>query len=764
MPLTAGEVEAVLIARDNMSPVMQLAAARVADLEYKLGTLGVNSVSAFNVMNAQLAIAKERLANLEAGNNTFSTSMNQVDSIATRLITRMAILYAVRETFSFIVDMFTAADAMVKLSDTTGITLGKLQELQYTADQIGVPFSKTSSILESFEKHLAQNKMATEDALESIGLSFSKIFAMSPDERITAVLTAIGKIPDAVVRARVELELFGTEGVDPLARKFAIMGKSIQDSNAILSDETVHALANTVSLYRGFWTDLKPIIEKIIDGGQRATAALAGVFMNPNTGGGSPNSPLPVTPVGDTPDVNVPKLPNGINVQGNPFPTGSIVDYIDKLKAAASGERALTDEQIAQMTELKNLNMLTEQNAALLTKNGVNLDINTAKFKQFVELEKQKEAGDKAAATASEHYWRALDELNSAGTNWQATLDEMNGAQVESIKWAMQAGIANKDLELVYEANAVQIHAVAAELKNENAERKIQAAATLEITKLSDELNQIVGDQGATAYQKQVNAIEKWSADLVAKMSKAGTDTTEFYDRLSNVVLAMYRGLAVDWKALSETATNDSKESLQQIADKAAATYTEALKHVGKWSDGAIDKFRQVRDAAQQAADNWGTAIVNNSAKALQAIDTVTKGFFAQIDAMNAANNAASAGLQSTTGTRAPHLENGVFVDGNGNPMSTANPTGFQLPGFKLPGFAQGGVVTVGEFGAERVALPSGSTVFPHGAGPGGSNVTVNVEMNVSGMLDPATIRNVSTEVSKAIMKEAKNSLPFLSR
>jgi hypothetical protein len=75
-----------------------------------------------------------------------------------------------------------------------------------------------------------------------------------------------------------------------------------------------------------------------------------------------------------------------------------------------------------------------------------------------------------------------------------------------------------------------------------------------------------------------------------------------------------------------------------------------------------------------------------------------------------------------------------------------------------------GGAAIVGEQGPELVNLPRGSDVYPTGTGPAAGGVTFApgaVVVQVSGLLDPRTIRELSTGVSDEIMRKAKLSRTF---
>jgi hypothetical protein len=98
----------------------------------------------------------------------------------------------------------------------------------------------------------------------------------------------------------------------------------------------------------------------------------------------------------------------------------------------------------------------------------------------------------------------------------------------------------------------------------------------------------------------------------------------------------------MDWAALTKAATTESKAGLQQIADGAQATYQEALKHVGEWSDSSIEKFRTTAEEAQKAADMFGTGWDANAKKAAAATGAMADAVIGSIHAITMASQAAT--------------------------------------------------------------------------------------------------------------------------
>jgi hypothetical protein len=121
-----------------------------------------------------------------------------------------------------------------------------------------------------------------------------------------------------------------------------------------------------------------------------------------------------------------------------------------------------------------------------------------------------------------------------------------------------------------------------------------------------------------------------------------GIVDAQYWDALEARWKQKNAAIGTDWAALTNAATTQSKAGLQQIADGAQATYQEALKHVGEWSDASIEKFRTTAEAAQKAADMFGTSWADNADKAKKKVDEMAASTIGSIHAIAAASASAT--------------------------------------------------------------------------------------------------------------------------
>lgn len=111
-------------------------------------------------------------------------------------------------------------------------------------------------------------------------------------------------------------------------------------------------------------------------------------------------------------------------------------------------------------------------------------------------LKAETDATTKATAEAKKHA-DAMEELNSTGTGWIGTLDTMDGAVVEAIKYYLEAGVSQGNLATAYDLTGAQIKAVASLLAKETAATREATAAKERYAKAVEEVNSVgVGWQG----------------------------------------------------------------------------------------------------------------------------------------------------------------------------------------------------------------------------------------------------------------------------
>jgi hypothetical protein len=438
--------------------------------------------------------------------------------------------------------------------------------------------------------------------------------------------------------------------------------------------------------------------------------------------------------------------------------SGHLVE-VAKDAAAAGGFEALTEKIKAADAAIAALSETQRSQLSAALQAGVSdmKELQERTGLSEAALRRFKESSDEAAK-AQQKYRDALADLKATGDGWKGTLDTIDGAVVEGAKALLQAGMSAERVATLYALLPPQLAAVEKSLDSDTAALKRQSDTIAAVSKLWSEYFGLRERQGATDMDQQVAEIQRWYDEQVAAAKRAGTLTGEFYAALDAERQAKLAQISTDWAAINATMTTESQRGLQQFADRALATYQEALKHVGEWKDGTIEAYRRAAEAAQMAANNFGAGFTSNAQAAAAALDSV----IAKVDEVSKAISGVFAGqaLPSAESLTAAAGRPGSLLGFSPGLMvqsmlsSVAN-----LP---WPARATGGNVSagqtymVGERGPELFTPGSSGFITPNGSAGGVGPVTINV----SGVMDPSTASQLADAVERELMRRMARRLP----
>lgn len=649
MPLDVGEVRAVLSARDTMTPAMAAAAENVAKLEYQLGTLGTTSVESFYKMNYALEQAQIKLNALRlaadsgaAGiDNVSKTSaagvqqMANLEGMAMRVIERMALMWAIREAVTFIVDLYEAAEAARNLSDKLDLSVASVLDWEKASAAAGVTTEKSAAALDHFNKIFTNTKMASEDALESIGLSYDKLFKLSNDDRLRTVAEHVLALPTALQRSRAEFEIWGAGVDDAILNGFVKTMSTATEAANKMADETTRGMAQTVDSYKHLVVDAGSFIGDYLEiWTQRAAHTFgpffgAGGFFNNDYSGKLP-------------------APSGPGA-GQTVSTGQDPDaYIQQLRDQQEAVGKLTDAEFKRLIALKEMNLLD-------TAHVNQLHIGTEAYKEFLKFESDEQKLVSEGLTKTKEWNRVLLESQQLGEGWRGTLATIPLALQATIVAQHAAGMSLSDLGKLWQQTPAQMEAMRKGIAETTEVEKKHALALLDIELISARIADITSKQDPQATERSAKAADiqlAYEREIIRlKKEKLNVD-----DMAALSALAAEKrdrelaGLEIDYARTRKNNTEDTRRGLQETADIERARYQDALQYIGVWSDSTIEEYRKTAEAAQRAADMFGTAYQVNAAKALGAVKVATASISADLQAMIDAGNAVITGFAPGTG------------------------------------------------------------------------------------------------------------------
>lgn len=238
------------------------------------------------------------------------------------------------------------------------------------------------------------------------------------------------------------------------------------------------------------------------------------------------------------------------------------------------------------------------------------------------------------------------------------------------------------------------------------------------------------------AGDEYVESVKKWGG-IWDEMARVGRDAakklydaqlkaaTEGMERQQKIMIDKWRETAADVEAIDNELSEHSQAGLQKIADKAKATYEKAAEYAGIMSDSSIEHFKKLAEEAQKRANEFGTAFVDNAARAAAAIAGLT--IIGTAPTFNP--NATVGSLPSSLAQRGV-----VEFRAAGGPVSAGSP------------------YMVGEQGPELFVPGANGSILPNGGGVTVYNTfqIVDTESNIA--------RRVSEYLTRSILSGRKVS------
>ncbi len=209
--------------------------------EKELQRLGAQAQEAVSKMQ-KLGIGVP--ANLQAIANAAKPAevgLSSLISTASGLAAAVGVGFSVGAVVNFGKSILADADALVKMSDKTGISIAALQRFQVAADDSGNTIEDITGAVNQMQNRLAGGDASAVGALQKLGLSLAQIQALSPDQQFIAISDALRKIQDPSQQVNIAMDLFGRQGAEvlpTLKRGF----DDLKDSIVGMSEDTARTL------------------------------------------------------------------------------------------------------------------------------------------------------------------------------------------------------------------------------------------------------------------------------------------------------------------------------------------------------------------------------------------------------------------------------------------------------------------------------------------------------------------------------------------
>ncbi len=196
-------------------------------------------------------LAKKTFQEMTSTAKDAESGYSQLDGIVTRMIERVAVMYALHGGAAFIEDIYKQAKALEDMSNNLDIGIGKLQEWEYATEKSGVKMTALTQAADVLGRKMAKGEDGVASAIDTLGLSWEALWRADPGERFDQVARAVAEVQDKITRTGLEVQLFGTDKIDGLVKHLQGLEQQAND--------TVKSLALAANAYQQEWDWIKKI-------------------------------------------------------------------------------------------------------------------------------------------------------------------------------------------------------------------------------------------------------------------------------------------------------------------------------------------------------------------------------------------------------------------------------------------------------------------------------------------------------------------------
>ena len=253
----------------------------------------------------------EIAANKKEWESNFGAIISQVRQASIALVAfggavTFGLLGAVRGTIEL-------RQELRRLSAMTGMSAGAAKDFYYAAERSGIGAGRAAFAVLHLERALDEARRGTSEyvqALSAIGLSYSALQYMTPEQQIETVVRALADVEDPARRAATSITLFGRSGPEivtmfgPLGQlegAFSDAARSVDDLKSAVTTVLTPALAegagNIANIINAInnWISVNPGLASSIGG---VVAAVGGIALVLGTIGATASFVLPMIVAG----------------------------------------------------------------------------------------------------------------------------------------------------------------------------------------------------------------------------------------------------------------------------------------------------------------------------------------------------------------------------------------------------------------------------------------------------------------------------------
>lgn len=189
----------------------------------------------------------------------FGTFREKLGAAFTRLGVITGLIGGVTAAVGYLTAEFVdQGDALADQAEGLNMSTKALQTWQFAAGTVGIESDKLGMIISKLQSKITEGSDGTKEAFAALGVNFSKLRKMSPEQQLTHITEAFSRLPDTVNKTALANEIFGKSGYKllPVLNAGAAGLKGIYDeakrTGYILSDNTNNAVNKADAAFNQF--------------------------------------------------------------------------------------------------------------------------------------------------------------------------------------------------------------------------------------------------------------------------------------------------------------------------------------------------------------------------------------------------------------------------------------------------------------------------------------------------------------------------------
>lgn len=206
-----------------------------------IATLNIALTATSKAFGKGLDFAQDKLGKFRKG-------LTKLDSTLGGVGKSLVGAFAAGKLISKFQETADALDKIGKTADKLGISVEKLQGLQFAAEQTGVSADTMNMAMQRMVRRVAEAAQGSGEAvnaLKELGISAEKLAQLSPDEQMRQIADAMQGVAGQGDKVRLAMKLFDSEGValvNTLAGGSAALDeyqRQLEETGAVMSREQI---------------------------------------------------------------------------------------------------------------------------------------------------------------------------------------------------------------------------------------------------------------------------------------------------------------------------------------------------------------------------------------------------------------------------------------------------------------------------------------------------------------------------------------------